>query len=190
MDRSATLQLSFLLMKRDFSKKADSTVLDEALLRHIWEALDETPHSPQSKRVRHILNLLLDLKESRATLQAVLVVLPALGKAVERYRWAYQVGITNARVKAGLRGVGRYGAWEYGAVFKLLEIIQKPGGLDRLYRCEFCGKTLFATNVRGRRPKFCPGGLCKQRSYDGTPENRDKKAAYQRKYYKDWIAPR
>jgi hypothetical protein len=180
--------LLFLRMKRSIRKKKHNSIFDEVLLHHILGRLNAEPNSPQHKRVRRILDLLLDLKEQEGTYGAV-QTLRELEKPLSRYRWAYRVAATTRGVRVHLGGIGleEKDFWEYGAVKTILELIQKPKGMERLRRCDFCGEPFFIETMKGRRPQFCPGTTCKQQNYENKPENREKKRAYMRQYYRDWV---
>jgi hypothetical protein len=176
-------------MKRYIRKKKSGVVLDEALLEHIWERLEAKPDSPQSRRVRHILDLFLDLKERIGTVGA-LPVLAALRDPIHRYKWVNQIAVSSTGVHVGVRGVGNLSEddlWEHGAVHKLLDLIQKPKGLGRLRRCGMCPR-VFVANDRGRGRLFCTDA-CKQRNYDSDPKTREDKLAYMRNYYVRWVKP-
>lgn len=126
------------------------------------------------------------MKEQRGTL-GELQALRALDKPLGRYRWSCQIA-TGRNVRIYWRGVGVRNEeenWEYVAVRKLLELLEKPKGLDRLYRCGFCRKTLLARTNKGRPPEFCPDTTCKQLNHDRKPENKKNKSEYMKEYYED-----
>jgi hypothetical protein len=176
-------------MKRYIRKKKNDVILDDTLLEHIWERLEAKPDSRQSRRVRHILDLLIDLKEHLGTVGA-LPVLAALREPIDRYTWVNQIAVSSTGVHVGVRGVGNLSEddlWEHGAVHKLLELIQKPKGISRLRRCQMCEK-VFVANDRGRGRIFCTDA-CKQRNYDSDPKTRKDKLAYMRDYYERWVKP-
>jgi hypothetical protein len=178
-------------MKRSIRKKTNSAIFDEVLLDHIWRRLEVRPNSPQSKRVRRILDLLLDLKERMGTygpFHTYGPVLAALEGLTGRYKWGNHISVSHTGVRVGMRGVGQLSEddlWEYGAVRTLLELVQKPNGLSLLRRCKMCD-AVFVANNRGRGRIF-HNDACKQRHNDNDPEKRAKKLAYMRKYYADWV---
>lgn len=174
-------------MRRDISEKKNSRTLDEALSYLIRRRLDEEPNLPQVKRVQRILDALLDLKECLGTVGAT-VPLTVLRGALRRYRWTNQIAVTSTKVRVGripLERLSEDGVWEYGAVNKLLELVQKPNGLDNFRRCKFCGKPLFVLKAKGRPREFCDNNnVCKSADEYRDPVKRERKLDYMKDYYK------
>jgi hypothetical protein len=162
-------------------KKKNPKVLGEVLLWHISDRLKREPHSPQSKRISHILELLIELKQNVGTYGA-LQTLRKLEKPIDRYRFRYQLAVGSG-VRAGLRAAGSNLSandwWEYGAVLSLLKILDQPNGLDRIHKCD-CGSLFFADKRSDQ--KFC-GATCRQRHYDRDGAKRDLKRTYMRTRY-------
>ena len=151
---------------------------------HPWPILDrlvKDPDSPHSKRVRHILELLIELKKNVGSYAAI-QTLAKLRKPIDRYRFKYHVAV-GSRVSVGLATAesnpSQDDFWEYGAVRTLLEIVGKPGGLDRIRKCE-CG-TLFVAAKRS--DKTLCGSACRQRKYDRDDTRRERKRAYMKERY-------
>lgn len=170
-------------MKRSIRKKKNGTVLDEVFLEHIWGRLEAGPDSEQLRRVRRILDLLLDLKEQVGTLGA-LPVLTALRELIDRFTWVSEIAVTSTDVRVGMRGVGKLSQddlWEYGAVRTLLDLVQKPKGLSLLRRCPMCPK-VFVANNRGRRRIFCTDA-CKMQHEYADPVKRANKLKNMRANY-------
>ena len=171
-------------MGADIRKKKKSRTSGQILLWHIAQRLKDDPDSPQSKRVRRIVELLLELNKNVGVgdvLQGISILreLP-----IDHYRFKFNIGF-NSKVNTGMSAadddLSQKDLWEYGAVSTLLDFVGKPGGLDRIRRCE-CGDVFFA--ARRADKKYC-GNVCKQRHYDKDEDVRKRKLAIMRKNYKD-----
>ena len=171
----------FLRMSVPIRKNTKSPILEQTLLWHITDRLDNHPASAHSKRVRHILELLIQVLENIGTLGA-LAPLAKLRPILDRYRFKYALGVGRT-IRAGLgcakANPSEDDLWEYGAVATLLKLIEEPGGLNRVRKCA-CGRLYFA---EGRSDKTSCGNVCRQRKYDQDERRREEKRSYMRRRY-------
>ena len=162
-------------------KKKSPTILNDALLWQITDELKRKPDAAHSKRVRHILERLIEIKGRVGTYGAI-QILAELREPIDRYRFKYQLRV-GSRVRAGLgtadENASQEDLWECGAVLTVLQLLDQPDGLDRVRKCE-CGSLFFA--ARRSDQKHC-GNLCRQRSNDRDPEKRARKLAYMKERY-------
>ena len=171
----------FLHMSTLIRKNKTSSNFAKVLLWHITDRLERNPASAHSKRVKHILELLIQIRESLGSL-GVLIPLAELRPLLDRYRFMYVLGVGH-KIRAEL-GCAKANAsqddfWEYGAVRTLLELIEEPGGLNRVRKCD-CGRLFFA---EGRSDKTSCGNVCRQRKYDQDGQRRETKRSYMRQRY-------
>ena len=68
-----------------------------------------------------------------------------------------------------------------GKALQQIERLSEKGLLDRIRRCQICGRWLFAKH---RRQRFCKDS-CREKAFRKTPDGRAKRAKYMRKYRKD-----
>jgi len=168
-------------MRDVIRKKKNPAVLNDVLLWQITDELKKKPDAAHSKRVRHILERLIELKGYVGTYGAI-QILADLREPIDRYRFKYRLAV-GSKVRAGLGTAdpapSYEDSWECGAVLTLLQLLDQPDGLDRVRKCE-CGSLFFA--ARRSDQKHC-GNLCRQRSNDRDPVKRERKLAYMKERY-------
>ncbi len=173
-------------------KKATPLNLGESApeLWAIFDHLENERETPQSKRLRRILELLGCLGENPRGLDAVKVT-SELHHLLGHYRWS-----TDARVSLTAEGsyraifrqvpegknLSREDEWEYKAVADLLDLTRYAGALSRLRQCgnKECKRWLFTPH--GKTRQFC-NDICKQRHFDSDPAQREKKRKYMQDQY-------
>jgi hypothetical protein len=173
--------LFFLSMSVPIRKKKVSAKADDVLLWHITEELKKRPAAAHSKRVRHIVERLIELKNHVGTYGAI-QLLAELREPIDRYRFKYQLAV-GSRVFVGIGAADPNASqdelWEYRAVVTLVKLLETPDGLNRVSKCE-CGSLFFA--ARRSDQKHC-GNVCRQRSNDRDPEKRERKLIKMRERY-------
>jgi hypothetical protein len=154
----------------------------DAIFRHIREH----PKQPQSKRVEELLGLLSSLRDDLSKPEKVRVI-TRLFNVLSNFRWNVRVsptaeGFRTIYFPADRGHLSSADEWEYGAVRDLLELVPYLGKWPRIRRCAECKGWLFAAK---RRDKQFHDGICRQRHYDSSPEMRESKKLYMRKYRAD-----
>jgi hypothetical protein len=146
-----------------------------AIFRH----LENVHETPQSKRVRRVLELLSSLGENPAGMAAVRIT-NELGSLLSGYRWVALISPTTEGYRPIFRRepegkeLSREDVWEYGVVTDLFNLMRFQGALSRLRQCRNgkCRKWLFTP--KGKPKQFCDH-ICKQRDYDNDPARCAKK---------------
>jgi hypothetical protein len=157
--------------------------LDPEHFGSIFWHIREHPEEPQSKRVGEVLELLSSLRDDLST-RGKGQVIARLRHVLSNYRWGVHVSPTSE----GFRAIyfpadrGSFDKWEYEAVRDLLDLVPYLGKPPRVRRCAECKAWFFAAKKNDQQ--YCDG-VCRQHRYDSSPEMRESKKLYMRKYRED-----
>ncbi|MGA2990565.1 MAG: hypothetical protein ABSD88_08820 [Candidatus Korobacteraceae bacterium] len=143
----------------------------------LFRDLEVRPQSIQSKRVEQVLERLSRLGQGdwAAFFQK--------SDLLNRYEGHPSLALSRSglRVDMVAKHLSEEDEWEHQAVFFLLSLV--PHRINRLRRCAHDGCKRWFYAKRNDR-EWC-SGACKQRNYESTPEQRESKKLYMRKYRVD-----
>jgi hypothetical protein len=164
-------------------KKKKATPSNEVLVERDLSYLRERPESVQAKRVKSILELLVQIEDHRSTV-GFLIPFRALASRLKSYKWVRKASVNSSGLMAHYcpanESLSEEDVWEYHAVRGLLDLAQTEEGLSRIRRCPECAQWFFA--LRRTDKKYC-NNVCKQRNHDKDEDKRARKLATMRANY-------
>jgi len=171
------LQMGAFIRKNEFMPV---WVAGGAADKIVFRRLDDEPSLIQSKRVQHILDLLVELEENRGNLLGF-HAFTRLREPLKKYKWRTGLALSGSGLRlfdSPAEELSEADEWEYQAVRFLLSLV--PHHIHRLRRCAYDGCRGWFFAEKRNDQKFCKRGACRQNYYDSDTERREKRKAKMR----------